>query len=589
MSLRSLALIVALSGCATADPTGTADFRFDPEDETSLADAEALALDHVASSDRLLQGVDSYATMRVGIDSLGMAHVRLQQDVAGIPVFGGQAIVHLDEQGGYVGITDDMVRELEVDTTPLYTADEALSLALDDYGQGHGLKHDATTDLFILRIDDIDHLTWRVVIPDFDRGEVSIPVYFVDAHDGTIVKTYNNAKNTALTDSDHTTYNMANGTRYSRVSVGDSSDANLATTHAAVGSTLAYFMSAFGRDSFDGRGAAVLSYSHYSRNYVNAFWDGSRLTFGDGDGVNSGYLGVLDVTAHEFGHGVTDYEADLTYSGESGALNEGASDILAAGVEAYVDGAVSADTWDIGEDCWLAAPALRYMSSPSSDGSSRDHYSARYSGSSDNGGVHWNSGIANHFFYLLSQGGQHHTAAYRAGTSVTGIGIDDAAQIWYLALTSYMTASTNFAGAATATASACSALGYPAATCQSVADAWSAVGVSTTSSGGGGTACNLTCTGGTLYTGILATGASAIVPGGTYYYSATGSTGTLCGPSGTDFDLSLYYSSSTRRFRSVATGTSSTSSELVSYASAGNYYYSVQAYTGSGDYQLCIQ
>ena len=76
-------------------------------------------------------------------------------------------------------------------------------------------------------------------------------------------------------------------------------------------------------------------------NYVNAFWDGQRLTFGDGDGASSNYLGVLDIAAHELGHAVTDYEANLTYSYESGALNEGASDIFAAVVEAHVDGGVT--------------------------------------------------------------------------------------------------------------------------------------------------------------------------------------------------------------------------------------------------------
>lgn len=588
MSLSRLALLLPLTlgGCAL--PSDPVDLRFDADDADSLADAEALARGHIAASDKLLAGVGAFTTLRAGVDGLGMAHVRLRQEVDGVPVFGGEAIVHLDADGGLFGVTDDMVRDIDVDTLPLYTADEALDAALDAYGEGHGLKHDATTDLFVLRVDDADHLAWRVRIRDLDRDAASLPVYFVDAHDGAIVKSWNDLKNTALSDADKTTYTLAGGTRYSRATVGDSSDADLATTHAAVASTLAYYSALFGRDSFNGAGAPVLSYGHYSRSYVNAFWDGARLSFGDGDGINSDYLGVLDVTAHEFSHGVTDYEADLTYSNESGALNEATSDIFAAGVEAYVDGAINADTWDIGEDCWLASAALREMDRPSVDGSSRDHYSARYTGTSDGGGVHWNSGIANHFFYLLSVGGQHHTAAYRTGTVVTGIGIDDAAQIWYLALTSYMTASTDFAGAATATASACTALGYGAAACQSVTDAWAEVGV-TGGGGGGGAACTLSCTSGTLYTGTLTSGASAIEPGGTYFYAPAGTSASMCGASGTDFDLYLYYSSRTSRFREADSSTSPTSSESVSAASAGYYYYKVQSYSGSGGYELCIQ
>lgn len=587
--MSRLVLLLVLAGCATTEEP-TVDLRFDPSDEASLQEAEDLAWEHVTAGDKALAGVGSFSTMRVGVDAIGMAHVRLQQDVDGVPVFGGEAIVHLNADGTVFGVTDDMLRDLDVDTAPLYAADEAIAIGLDAYGEGNGLKHDATAELFVTRIGDVDHLVWKVRIPDLDRDRVSIPIYLVDAHDGVIVRAWDDAMNIALSDGDKVTYDLAGGTRYSRAVVGDSSDADLNATHTAVGQTLAYFLSAHGRDSYDGAGAAVRSYGHYSRSYVNAFWDGSRLTFGDGDGVTSDYLGVLDVTAHEFGHGVTDFSADLVYSNESGALNEATSDIFAAAVEAYVDGGVTADTWDIGEDCWLAAPALRYMDAPSTDGSSRDHYSARYTGTSDNGGVHWNSGIGNHWFYLLSQGGEHHNSAYRDGTAVAGVGIDVAADIWYLALTSYMTSSTNFAGAATATASACSALGYDAATCQSVTDAWTEVGVTAGGGGGGtGTGCSLTCTGGTLYTGTLSAGASVIQPSGTYFYAPVGTTGTLCGPSGTDFDLYLSYSSSTRRFKQVDSSTSATSSESVSYTAAGNYYYTVQSYSGSGTYQLCIQ
>jgi Zn-dependent metalloprotease len=593
MSLRSSVLLLALVGCATSYdgvPVAT-DYRFDQDDAASLEDAESLAWDAVESGDKVLAGVSSFTTTRVGVDSVGMAHVRLQQDVDGIPVFGGEAIVHLDATGAYVGVTDDMVRDLDVDTEPLYTADEALDIALDTYGQGNGLKHEATTTLMVLRVGDVDHLAYKVRIPDVDRDLIAIPVYFVDAHDGSVVQSFDDAKHVSLSDADKTTYDLAGGTRYSRAVVGDSSDADLDTTHSAIASTLAYYAAAHGRDSFNGTGGKVLTYGHYSRGLVNAYWDGTRITVGDGDGVTSDYLGVLDVMAHEFSHGVTEYEANLTYSNESGALNEATSDIFAAAVEAYVDGAVTADTWDIGEDCWLASPALRYMDAPSTDGSSRDHYSARYTGTSDNGGVHWNSGIANHFFYLLAAGGQHHTAAYRTGTVVTGLGIDAAADIWYLALSSYMTSSTTFAGAATATLSACSALGYDATTCASVTDAWAEVGVTGSGGGGGGTgtACSLTCTGGTLYTGTLAAGASAIEPGGTYFYTATGATGTLCGASGTDFDLYQSYSSRTSRFKQVASSTTSTSTETTTYSAAGYHYFTVKSYSGSGAYQLCVK
>ena len=415
----------------------------------------------------------------------------------------------------------------------------------------------------------------------------------------------------ALRDGDKITYDMHNKTLYRRATIGDSSDLDLLTTQNSIGSALA-FLATQGRDSFDDSGAIVRSFGHYSHDYVNAFWDGSKLNFGDGDGYYSNYLGVLDVSAHELGHGVTQYTANLTYSNESGALNEGASDILAASVEAYVDGAVSSDTWDIGEDCWIepGTTALRYMSSPSDDGVSRDFYPARYIGSGDSGGVHWNSGIANYFFYLLSEGGQHHTAAYRSGNTVTGIGIDAAYDIWYLALTSYMTSSTNFSDARNATESACGALGYSTSECDSVSYAWYEVGVGSdpAPSGGGGdtgtgsdtgtppgdTGTTDTGTGGgsscagTLYTGTLSgPGDYAIEPDGTYAHF-DGLTATLSGPAGSDFDLYLVRWTH-HAWRVVDSSTSSTSDEVVSSGGKGDYYVQVQSYAGSGSYSLCIE
>lgn len=389
-------------------------------------------------------------------------------------------------------------------------------------------------------------------------------------------------------------YDLDGKTRFNRAPIGDSSDTDLNTTYDAIASTLAFLAADFSRDSYDGAGVKVESYGHYGRNYVNAYWDGKRLVFGDGDGSTSNYLGVQDIAAHEFGHALTENEADLIYSNESGALNEAASDMLGAAVEAYVDGSVTTDTWDVGEDCWLSSSALRYMSHPSDDGSSRDHYSDRYTGGSDNGGVHWNSGIANHWFYLLSEGGQHHDSAYQTGTVITGIGISDAYAIWYEALNNYMTTSTDFAGARTATESACAALSYATTTCDEVGNAWAEVGVG---SGGSGGDTGTTDTG-TTSTGCPAgfTEVSGTLSGSgdsdTTYYT-TSSSGThnlqLSGPGGTDFDLYLGYNSKGPKYKTVASGTSSSSSESISYSgSSGNYSYEVRSYSGSGDYTLCV-
>ena len=614
LSILALMAAAGLSACAT-EPAVPSEITGDQATAPVFqgVDGEALAeqatWEHVAASGRLNQ-VDGLELTELTIDPRGMAHSRMQQLHGGVPVFGGEAILHLQANGTFSSLSDNLVYGLTVDPTAAYSAAEAADFALALEGVAHDPSDDLAADLWVLDSGKAGGaLVWRVQLRDTLSATPSMMVVFIDAHTGIERARYDDLQTYSLSDSDKRTYDMRNSTRYSRARVGDSSDGDLLTTHDAVADTLAFLSTSQGRDSYDGNGAVVNSYGHYSRSYVNAFWDGRRLTFGDGDGYYSNYLGVLDVTAHELGHALTDAEANLTYSYESGALNEAASDILAAAVEASVDGAVNADTWDVGEDCWVepGTTALRYMASPSDDGSSYDHYSARYTGSSDNGGVHWNSGIANHWFYLLTSGGQHHNSAYRSGYTVAALGIDVAWDIWYEALTNYMTSSTDFAGARTATESACAALGYTTTECESVSYAWFEVGVGADplggggGTGGGGTGGGVGTggggTGGTTsacvgsevsYLGSLTgTGDQAVEPNGTYA-SYSSPTGSLTGPSGTNFDLYLYKWHKKRGWTVADSSTNSGSSESVSSGSNGDHYFIVYSYAGAGAYELCI-
>ena len=216
-----------------------------------------------------------------------------------------------------------------------------------------------------------------------------------------------------------------------------------------------YFKAVHGRNGIwnDGRG----SYNrvHYGNGYVNAFWDGSKMTYGDGDGVDFGPLVSLDVAGHEMTHGVTENSANLTYSGESGGLNEATSDIFGTLVEFHAANANDPADYLIGEEFDLKEHAgFRRMDRPSSDGSSLDCWSS----TAKDVDVHYSSGIGNHFFYLLAEGsgtktigGVSHSSTTCNGSSVTGIGRDAAAKIWYRALTVYMTSGTTYAGARTAT------------------------------------------------------------------------------------------------------------------------------------------
>lgn len=277
---------------------------------------------------------------------------------------------------------------------------------------------------------------------------------------------------------------------------GNGSLSNAQTTgaeaHYGVALTWDYFLNEFGRNGIADDGVGAVARVHYGRNYVNAFWSDSCfcMTFGDGDnGVNYYPLTVIDVAAHEMTHGITSRTADLIYSGESGGLNEATSDIFGAMVEFYANNAADPGDYLIGEEFIVGNPgdeALRYMFKPSLDGASYDCYEPGL-GSDD---VHYTSGVANRFFYLLAEGAVV-PAGFGAGTSFSltpadlvcdgntthaGIGRAKAGQIWYRALTTYMTSNTDYAGARAATEQAAAELyGADSAEELAVSAAWDSV------------------------------------------------------------------------------------------------------------------
>ena len=258
-------------------------------------------------------------------------------------------------------------------------------------------------------------------------------------------------------------------------SAGDPATGDLAVDEASVGieATLAMFAEVFGRASHDGAGSPVSITVHYGRRYNNAFWDGTQLVFGDGDGVTfERFTKPVDVLAHEFGHGVIEHTADLIYSGQSGALNESVADVFAACLKQRLLGqsAVEGD-WLIGEGIFtpsIQARALRDMAAPGTayddPGLGADpqvgHMDDYIVTTSDNGGVHLNSGIPNRAFQLAAVG-------------IGGSAIEGAGRVWYAALTGGEVApSSDFADFAAATIAAAGAHA------DVVRDAWEQVGVS---------------------------------------------------------------------------------------------------------------
>ena len=213
--------------------------------------------------------------------------------------------------------------------------------------------------------------------------------------------------------------------------------------------TYDYFYNKFGRNSIDNAGLALLSYVHVNLiafgygNNINAFWDGTRMSYGDG-GVSGTKtylpLTALDIAGHEITHGLTEKTANLVYSYESGALNEAYSDIFGNAIEFNN----KAGNWLVGEDI---GSALRSMSNPNLYGQPDTYLGTSwYTGTGDNGGVHYNSGVLNYWFYLLSVGGSGTNDKGKA-FSVSGIGIDKASAIAFRTLTVYLTSSSQYANA----------------------------------------------------------------------------------------------------------------------------------------------
>ena len=255
-----------------------------------------------------------------------------------------------------------------------------------------------------------------------------------------------------------------------------------------------FYQATFSRDSLDDNGMQMISSVHFKRDYDNAFWNGSQVTYGDGDSPDfRAFSGGLDVVAHELTHGVTEFTSGLIYENESGALNESFSDIIGNTTEFYaaangLDPAGTPD-WLVAEEVDLrtdAAPGFRNMSDPQED-ADPDHYSELFTGTEDAGGVHTNSAIPNHAYYLLVNGGQNagcdnvgsggHTHTTDCDVTVTAIGLANATQIFYMGFTS-LPENATIANARFATVAAAESL-YGAGSQQAVNTnaAWQAVGV----------------------------------------------------------------------------------------------------------------
>ncbi|XXF80541.1 M4 family metallopeptidase [Myxococcaceae bacterium GXIMD 01537] len=439
-------------------------------------DAARAALGDIAPAFRLSDADLSF--QRATTDAQGNQHLRFQQLKDGLPVVGGQLLLHLDRDGNIFAANGSARDGEKVSTSPAVAADAALKAAVDG-ASASGARAQGPASLVFLRPEGGRELrlAWRVRVTGERQGMPADDLVYVDAQRGGILDVHPQI-HSALNRKVYSANNGSTTPGTLKRSEGQAAigDAHVDQNYDQLGNTYNCYQTLFGRDSYDNAGAALISTVHYSSNYVNAYWDGTQMVYGDGNGVDSIELGKdLDVTVHELTHAVTDTESDLIYSGESGGLNESMSDIFAGVCESWTRSwAVDADVFMIGEDIWTpgtANDALRYMDDPAKDGASLDFY-GDYSSGVD---VHYSSGISNLVFALLSKGGTHPRGT--TSLNVAAIGPEKAGRIFYKANTDLFTASTTFEQAKTYTIQAAQALGYDAATVQAVTDAWSAVGV----------------------------------------------------------------------------------------------------------------
>ncbi|AJP01904.1 peptidase [Streptomyces cyaneogriseus subsp. noncyanogenus] len=534
-ALAGTAAATAILLTAALAPTAAAAER--PSRAEAVENATAALADH---ADSLGLTPDQRTTVRdVVVDADGAQHVRYDRTYHRLPVLGGDFVVHLAPDGAWRGADRATTAPITLPAvTPALPAAEAADLAaraLRAATPGRVLeKLTARPRLVVDALHGAPRLAWSTDAVALDGlGNPVARTVLTDARSGERIDAWDRIESvtgdgrslyggtvpleTTATGSGYRLADAARGGTYTgdaadrtdlcvlglclgrapsavftdadnHWGTGTAADRASAAVDAQYGTDMTwdYFADVHGRRGIAGDGKGSYNRVHYGSGYNNAFWDDSCfcMTYGDGDGTAFGPLVSLDVAGHEMAHGVTQSTAALTYSGESGGLNEATSDIFGALVEFHAANAADPGDWLIGEKVvrsGFGRDALRYMDRPSRDGVSADCWNASL-GDLD---VHYSSGVANHFAYLLAEGsgtktvgGVRHSSATCDGSAVTGIGRDKLGRIWYRALTVYMTSSTDYAGARTATLNAARDLyGSGSAERAAVAAAWSAVNV----------------------------------------------------------------------------------------------------------------
>ena len=557
------ALFLALTGagaCAISDVSS----KKDGEEGAQMTEVAVNAAESISSQGNMAASAaaylsnnlmaagtgDSFEMLSSGTSVKGTPRVRMAQLHQGVPVFGADVVVHSNGQQ-FTSVNGTVMRNLEgFDVVPEISKDEAMASAKALYlakvtDKVAKLEYSREkTNLVILPGEDgaAPRLTWHVQFYTEHQGGVEPMLLnaFFDAKTGELVKQFNgihtlsqasgpggNAKvartwtnaldvepsgSQFMMDTARLrTTNMRNVTSgQGTIVTGPLSPIGDAAINDAHGFSEAVFNMLVdwqGENSINESGFKLISRVHYSSTYENAFWDGAQMTYGDGASTFYPLSGSADVAGHEINHGFTSFHSNLTYSGQSGGMNESFSDIAGEVTEAYIKQA--APDMLVGADIFKSATgALRYMCTPRSDGRSIDHISQYTSGID----VHYSSGIMNKAFCLAAR----RFASGSATGAVTMDSVKKVSRAFYVANDDYWTASSTFLQGCVGVINAATALGFTATEIGYLATSWNDVGVT-------GTGCTGTVTPPGCTTTYTATGLPLNIPDN----NATGVTSTL--------------------------------------------------------------
>lgn len=444
-------------------------------------------------------------------------HVRLRQVVSGVPVRGGEVLVHFDDQGALVAMDAHVVSGVQLaSATPTLSAGAAVLRAeaelftrVPEVTRGD-LRPAAAPELVVFaRPGAPARLAWHHVARAMSASTAAVLDVTLDALTGAVLEAFDDLETVKATSpgvlGDMKTFEVTqNGGSFTLVDKTRPAEIRTytaATTQSLPGTLVAstavdawdntvargkgaavdahffaafvydYYKTKFNRAGIDGRNAPMVSTAHFGNSYENAFWDGTQMAYGDGATRFKPLSAGLDVVAHEFTHGVTMSTSKLVYQGQPGALNESISDIFSSFIE-HTYKPDDRNNWLTGETIG-AGGAIRDLSNPKAKGQP-SHMKEFVNTQQDNGGVHINSGIPNNAAYLMTMGGTNPYSKVVVGGK---LGWEKSEKLWYEVETKYLMSTSDFKAAATASVTAAQALKYSAAEIAVVECAWIAVGV----------------------------------------------------------------------------------------------------------------